>query len=212
MKLNLFAATAATIFIGAAANAATITPVAADCDAGVANSPVYDASIMCGGAGRSDASAVNLGAPDGDFYSLGIDLVDGQGGAAIFEIDPMFTGPAVTVEVTYTPSPHAEAARVFVLLADAFGAPDIGSRQAVGVVHNGEGGLTAPQTTVNFTGYWNFIAFQDISKQYYPNTASTDGFDIDSVSVTTVPLPAGVLLLGGAVAGLGALRRRKAQG
>lgn len=211
MKLKLLAAAAATTLFGAAANAATISPVFADCDAGVANTTEAEATVMCGGSGRADASAVNLGAPDGAFYSLGIDFDDGYGGIAAFEIDPMFTGPAVVVEVTFTPSPHAEAANVFVALADAFGDLDMSTLTQVGIVTNGEGGLVAPITTVNFTGYWNFIAFQDISATYYPGTGSKDGFDLDSISVTTVPLPAGVLLLGGAVAGLGALRRRKAQ-
>ena len=211
MKLKLLAAAAATTMFGAAANAATITPVLADCDAGLSNTPAAEASVMCGGAGRADASAVNLGAPDGAFYSLGIDFADGLGGGAVFAIDPMFTGPAAVVEVTFTPSPHAEAAEVSVALADAFGNFDASTLQSVGFVDNGEGGLVAPTTSVSFSGYWNFIVFQDVSAMYYPGTSSEDGFDIDSVSVTTVPLPAGALLLGGALAGLGAMRRRKSK-
>lgn len=206
MKFNILAAAAATLFIGAAAEAATITPVFADCDAGVTN--WNGAGVACGGAGRSDASAVNLGAGDGVFYSIGLGT-SGTPGVAVFEIDPMFTGPAVIVEVTYTPSPHAEAADVFVARSDAFGNLDASTMTHIGYVDNGNGGLVAPKTTLSFTGYWNFIAFQDASEFYYPGTSTADGFDLDSISVTTVPLPAGVMLLGGAVAGLGALRRRK---
>ncbi|MGV8954169.1 MAG: VPLPA-CTERM sorting domain-containing protein, partial [Cypionkella sp.] len=59
-----------------------------------------------------------------------------------------------------------------------------------------------------FTGVFDSLKVVDTS----PKVGGRDGFDIDSISVTpaTIPLPAGGLLLLGALGGVAALRRRKA--
>lgn len=55
------------------------------------------------------------------------------------------------------------------------------------------------------TGVFTHLMIVDTS---VASGATFDGFDIDSVEVSPVPVPAAGLLLGGALFGLGALRRR----
>ena len=197
----------ATVAATGSASALSISNAWADCDAATA----ADLAALIGAVGtldcgttadRQDLSNVNLGAGDGDFFSLGLNPNSSEGGVAVFEIAPAFMGPASVVEVT-NPSNHLEAAAVFVgteLTFDSF--------VFVGIVDNGSGGSTTPTTSLSFTGTYNYIAFLDVSRDTYGNTASIDGFDLDAFSVTPVPVPAGVLLLGTAIAGLGLTRRK----
>ncbi len=191
MKLLPLAAIAA-IFAAGGAGAATfsITDATGSC-AGLAG------SAGCTGDGsRDDLSSVNLGAGDGSFYSLGL------GGWATFRVAPGFSGPISVVEVTYGQSYPLEAVDVFVGtggIADVF----------AGTVTNQNGGGVGGTQTLNFGGgRYDTISFFDKS-----SVAGGDGFDLDSFSVSEtsqVPLPASVLLLGGALGGLGAWRRRRA--
>jgi len=189
------------------ASALSLSVVAADCDpnvnGAVANYTPF--TLDCGTTtDRQDSGNVNLGAPDGEFYSLGLDANGGGfGGLLILEIDPAFTGTAMIFEVT-NPSNHLEAANVFVSnTLDAVAGFFVGS------VDNGNGGSVAPSTTVNIAGGpWTYLWLQDTSREVYGASGSEDGFDIDSITLTAVPLPAGVLLLGTALAGLGVARRR----
>ena len=214
--MKIFAAAvlaATTTFFALPANALSIVSKMGVCDA---SDPVPSSfatfTTTCGDASRSELDAVNLGAADGNFYSLGINDAGGPfGGIAIFEIDPVFTGPSAVVEVT-NPSSHWEAA--FVYVANSLGELQTKyfASDAVGIVTNGKGGSEAALNTVNFSGTWSYIMFEDISLGYYggapAGNQTQDGFDLDSFTVQAVPLPAGVLLLGTGLAGFGLARRR----
>lgn len=209
---KLALAGAFTILSTLSANALSLSVVAADCDPNASNMPGASAMIACSNdTNRNDSSAINLGAADGNFFSLGLstDTTQTYGGGVLLRIDPAFTGPAMIVEVT-TPSNHIEAAEVFVS-----NSTDRSSFQSVGYVNNGYGGNVAAQNTLQISGNWTYIAFFDVSRQEGANigglngTASVDGFDLDSITVTAVPLPAGALLLGTAIGAL-LMRRRTA--
>ncbi len=182
-----------------------IVAVLAASGAGAATFSITDATGTCAGqagtAGcgddsRDDLSSVNLGSGDGSFYSLGL------GGSATFRVAPGFSGPISVVEVTYGRNYPLEAVDVFIGrggVADVF---------AGTVTNRNEGVLGGTQTLTFGAGRYDTISFFDKS-----DAAGGDGFDLDSFSVSEtsqVPLPASVLLLGGALGGLGAWRRRRA--
>lgn len=174
---------------------------------GAANAAIYYADEVisanygtCTGGDRCDNDNrlnVNnaLGAPDGAFYSLGFggDLTLG------FARD-LFTGiqQVVTLEVTFGSVPaarHFESANVYSVLD--------GVETLLGSINNETGG-----GKVTSVGPFQYIKLVDTTRTTYPNTRSFDGFDVESVSIAPVPLPAagGMLLLG--MAGMAALRRR----
>lgn len=148
-----------------------------------------------------DNLANALGATDGKFFELGYDaIVD-------FYFGQSFIGAGRVVEITN------------------------GSRDSwlegvivqVGMTVNGIftlGTTASPNPLLNtangaFTfagGPFNTVRLTDIT-QDLPATAGnrgpTGGFDVDSISVAAVPIPAAGLLLIGALGGLVALRRRK---
>lgn len=142
-----------------------------------------------------------LGASDGTFLSLGF------GGAAVFAFEQAFTGPASFLEVTWgRREGYRESARVFVgnifdSRKSVFTASDF---TAIREITNAEAA-----SSLAFDGKWKYLAILDTS----PRVTGRDGFDIDSVSVTTfplaatiapVPLPAsGLILFGGMLALIG---------
>ena len=185
------------------ASAITFDVVAADCDpnlGAVTGVPTAGVNPGCGLAGRDDSGAVNPGAGDytgslGTFYSIGL------GGGIIIEVSPVFREGATIVEVTNAGSDHAESADVYV-----GNVADIGSMTYVGTVNNGVVGaeVTTVDVSIAGTGPWSYIALVDVSV----GPPSVDGYDLDAISVAAVPVPASVLLLGAAVVGFGALRRK----
>ena len=214
MKTTLKAALAGAAMLASvtSAHALSIVDAAGSCDLtdniiGGAFLPIVS---HCGvSSDRTDIDAVNLGAADGEFFSLG--LIGGAtlGGLAVFEISPAFTGPAMVVEVT-NPSNHWEAADIYVGTDFDDLVDNFLTISSAGRVNNGKGGTETATNTVTITGVYNFILFEDASIAEYGSTGNgtEDGFDLDSFTVTPVPLPAGALLLGAALVGLGATRRR----
>ncbi len=128
-----------------------------------------------------------LGAPDGKFLSLGL------GGDATFSFGVNFGSPGAVFEITYGKRDgHVETADVFGILH--------GAETFLGAIINDTG-----ISILTFSGYYEALKVVDTS----PVVAGRDGFDIDSIRVTAVPLPAGGLLLAGALGGFAALRRRR---
>jgi hypothetical protein len=191
---------AAALALGAgSAGAATITPFAADCSSSLADD--LGTATACGtDLSRTDASSVNLGAGDGDFFSLGLN------GSALFGITPSFTGSVSVIEITFggSSSSHDEAAQVFVRKLD-------GTFELIGTADNQGSGADANTSTFTFTGLADAIRLLDVSQTVFTGTSSKDGFDVDALSIVApVPLPASALMLLAAMGGLGvAARRRK---
>lgn len=140
--------------------------------------------------GNRKVTANALGIEDGKFLSLGF------GGSAIFSFGTLFNPVGAVFEITFgAASKHKESADVFGILN--------GMAKFLGSIGNASDG------TFDFVGVFDQLMFVDTSVR---GGGSTDGFDIDAVRVTpaTIPLPAGGLLLVGALGGVLALRRRKA--
>ncbi len=131
------------------------------------------------------------------FYSLGL------GGSAVFGFDTNFGAPGAVIEVTSgSRSGHPES-----LLIEALNIVT-GLWESLGIINNqGPTGLTlAVSLPLEPGATYSLLRLTDTS----PFAAGRDGWDIDSVSVSAVPVPAAGLLLIGALGGLVALRRRKA--
>ena len=129
-----------------------------------------------------------LGAADGSFLALGL------GGDATFSFGQVFGSPGAVFEITFGKrSNHIEKATIIGILG--------GIETVIAFIANG-----ASESVFTFTGIFDQLKIVDTSPI---GGGSVDGFDIDAVKVSTVPLPAGGLLLAGALGGIAALRRRK---
>lgn len=136
------------------------------------------------------------GAPNGTFLSLGL------GGSAVFSFGTAFTGPSAIIEITNGDrSGYVETASVYGGVNYDPLVGDVSSFVWLGDIIN-----TSATSIVNFIGIYNFLYILDTS-----SGAGRDGFDIDSISVAAVPVPAGVVLLGSGLVALGWLGRRRKQ-
>lgn len=140
-----------------------------------------------------------LGATDGAFYSLG------KGGELTvgFDMGVFARGATVVLEeVTFVDpltSRHFEAVDLYSIMG--------GVMKLVTTVYN-----TSKTATVNITHGFEYLRLVDVTAREYASTTSFDGYDVDSITLTPTPVPvpaAGLLMLGG-IAGLAAMRRRKA--
>jgi len=142
---------------------------------------------------RTDPNAV-IGPADGVFYSLGF------GGYLVLDFGSgLVTSPGAVTEVTFRLEGYLEKMQVFVSKTLDFLEP------AVATISNQVAGLPGGTSFSFTTDGFRYVKLVDISPS---GSGPRDGFDIDSISFTPVPVPAAGLLLGGALAGLGALRRR----
>ena len=137
-----------------------------------------------------------LGMTDGAFYALGF------GGSIVlgFAQNLFPAGTVSTMEITFNRMiGHDEAVQIFTL-------DDMGNEvEDLGVAVNNPDGSTSQFANLPFS----FIKLVDVTKSVFPNTTSFDGYDVDSVAVAPVPLPAaGAMLLAG-LGGLAMVRRRK---
>jgi hypothetical protein len=148
-----------------------------------------------------------LGAPDDVFYAMGF------GGTAVLGFGTKFAKSVSVWEVTFEPvlsGDHDEAVDVFVGSSYVNGSFDLSSFTLVGQINNK---LAQLGQTLSFSGGpFSYLALVDVTKDLFPvtQTSSRDGFDLNAVGVSPVPLPAGGLLLLTAIGGLAAARRRKA--
>jgi hypothetical protein len=167
---------------------------------GAANAaPVYAQSIVSYDqngtvvtADRSDPEAVK-GAADGVFYSLGL------GGNMVLDFGSGFVkAPGNVSEITFKLEGYIEKVRVYVSKTlDFTGAESV-------LVSNQQAGLPGGVSLTFAASSFRYVKLVDLSPKGY----NRDGFDVDSISFSPVPVPAAGLMLAGAVAGLGALRRR----
>lgn len=138
---------------------------------------------------RSDPTAMF----DGDmttFYSLGL------GGSVVLDFGKLVAAPGMIAEVTFRLAGYLERVIISVGLAAD------GPFTQVATLSNAaaQGGATVSFNSDPF----RYVKLLDNS----PVRAGRDGFDVAEISFSAVPLPAAGLLLGGALFGLGALRRR----
>jgi hypothetical protein len=198
MKMSKFAHSAV-FAVASALSIGTALPVAATTLHATSAMIVVDGPR--GTANDRDDITNSYGAADGAFFELGygavVDFYFGANfisGGAIIEV----TGgnrdswlEAVIIQVGTT------VGGVFTQLATASPNP---------FFNNGPGTFTFAG------GSFDTIRLIDVTLTLPPgpgNSGPTGGFDVDSISVSPVPLPAGGLLLIGALGGLAALRRRK---
>lgn len=143
-------------------------------------------------ASRSDPTTA-FDEADGNFVSLGF------GGSIVLTFGTKFGSPGAIIEITNVArSTYVESARIFGItaLGDEFVLADITNENAT--------------TQIFFEGIYTKMRILDTTTDLGVNDrVARDGFDIDAVGVSAVPLPAGGLLLVGALGGLAALRRRK---
>ncbi len=149
-----------------------------------------------------------LGAPDSKFLSLGF------GGYAVFSFGSAFTSPGNVVEVTFDTTNYGEYADIYVgnSYSGTGNVSDLGSFDFVASVDNVNAQASGGGFTFTFPGTYTYLAILDRTLLRGSGIAigpNGDGFDIDSVSVNAVPVPAAGILLLGALGGLGVMRRRK---
>lgn len=147
----------------------------------------------------------SLGAPDGPatgtFFSLGF------GGEITLGFGTDFTGPITIWETTIgTIASHPESANIFVGYGQS---PGTAEYWLVTNLSN-----ILPPAPISLDGVnlisgrsvYNFVRIVDTSNRNLLPTNS-DGFDVDAVSVTPIPAPGSVALVGAAA--LVGLRRRR---
>ncbi len=174
----------AALAFGAATTAAQATTVYATS----VDSYTQGTNTMASGVIAADRLVTDhaLGAADGKFLSLGLT------GEVILSFGQAFTGPMKIVEVTFgTRASHEERVYVYAGLSGVF--------TWVGQIINSN-----PVNTLAFGGRFDQLKLVDAS----PVVDERDGFDIDAVGVSPIPLPAGGLLLLSALGAGAALRRR----
>jgi len=168
--------------------AALVVPAAASNAA-----PIYADSVVSYTPGvfkkvlddRSDPNAA-LGAADGSFVSLGL------GGEIVLAFSQPFKAVGEIFEVTFNDkTKHPESADIYV-----------GDGVTWTLIASVKNYLS---TSFAATGIFTQLKIVDTTTK----GPSFDGFDIDAVSVSPVPVPAAGLMLAGALAGLGSLRRRQ---
>lgn len=183
----------ALVVSGAAANAATIF---ADTVVDYTQGFCTGAALGCDAYDQTRYDENNaLGAPDGDFTALGF----GGSIELTFSAAPFPGGTASTYEITTNrTNGHDEAAEVYAVLNGVVS-------PLLGVITNTPSGVGS----VIVNGQFDSILIVDITKSVFANTTSFDGFDVDAVGISAVPLPATALMLLAGIGGLGMMRRKK---
>lgn len=207
--------------LGLGASGATAAVFADKIDwSGSSNASGWDATIQTFTTSRSDPGNA-LGAPDQVGNSGKGFLSLGRGGAAVFGFATDFEKEANVFEVTFNcdGSPGSqnsdgacanwpESADIYVgsswtPVAGAFGKTQLEGAGFAFVTNIPNGDANTPGgVTVTVGGPFTYLALVDTSDH------GADGFDVDAVSVSPVPLPAAGLALLTALGGAAAAYRR----
>ncbi|MDO5614120.1 MAG: VPLPA-CTERM sorting domain-containing protein [Paracoccus sp. (in: a-proteobacteria)] len=193
--LALGAALAATLVAGAA-GAAVVTVGPGGYNDGYATTVTYNDDNQAAGRSTANgrANGLNaLGATDGQFFEIGnFDEV-------IFTFGTSFKSPSTVAEVTFNNrAGWVEQALVYV--------GNLSNPNSWTLVNEAPISNANPTATFTFDGIWDAMKFVHFDTG---NLRGAGSFDIDSVRVAPVPLPATGLLLLGALGGVAALRRRQ---
>jgi hypothetical protein len=142
-----------------------------------------------------------LGGPaDGKFLSLGL------GGMAVFDFGVMFDTNSTVFEVTWgNVAGYPESLNIYTSTSYT-----LDSFYGDGSNWTSQGSLTnlAAQgggSVALSGGPWRYVLLQDTS----PIVSGRDGFDVDAISVSPVPLPPALLMLLSGLLGLGFLARNR---
>ncbi|RJK95253.1 VPLPA-CTERM sorting domain-containing protein [Paracoccus aestuarii] len=163
----------------------------------VASETVYGTCtrINCAANDRKNANNA-LGEADGAFYAMGL------GGQLTvgFDTKSFAPGARVTInEVTFNgpqSSNHFEAVDVYSVLG--------GIATFIDRIAN-----TTQSTTLLVAQGFEYIRLIDVTRTEFPSSTSFDGFDVESISVAAVPVPAAGFMLMAGLGGLAALGRRR---
>jgi hypothetical protein len=181
IQMKLFSAIAVAATLAVAGSAVQAAPIYATSVVSFTKGSVKRVE-----AGRSDPTKA-LGMEDGGFVSLGF------GGTLVLAFDAPFRAIGQVFEVTLgSKTSHKESADLY--------AGDGMTWTLIGSLKN------YISTSFSRPGQFTMLKIVDTTST---RGASFDGFDVDAVAVSPIPVPAAGLLLGGSLLGLGALRRRK---
>ncbi|WP_306145157.1 VPLPA-CTERM sorting domain-containing protein [Roseibium sp. MMSF_3412] len=192
-SLRILTVAAAMAAFSGAAYAAPVTVGPGGFDGGYATSITYDDAAARGTANDRDNALNALGAADGNFFEIGFgSFVDLTFGA-------VFDNSVVKVfEITFNNvAAFPESVDLYVGSGGSFTFVDSISNLAA------QTGATA----ITGAGVFDTVRLMDTSTPLFG--ATTGGFDIDSVKVTPIPLPAGIALLGTGLAFAGFMSRRR---
>ena len=223
MKLrNTFAALGTAFLLSA--GAAQAAPIyATQIDSGRVGGAGWDSETQVNNINRDDAGNA-LGAPDsvhntpGGFYSLGAagNAGDASTAVAVVGFGKSFRDQATAWEVTFNCTLQASGTCSYSESMDIYtfsGAYTpfdttftLGDLKGLGFTYAASvpnGSAQGGFSVMIGAGPFSYLALVDTSAA----GGARDGFDVDAIGVSTVPLPASALLLFGALGGLGAMRR-----
>lgn len=193
-SLRILTVAAAMAAFSGAAYAATVTAGPGGFDNGYATSITFDDAAARGTANDRDNPLNALGATDGEFFEIGF------GSTVDLTFGTLFNNNVVSVfEVTFN------NVAAFPESVDLYVGQGGGAFTFITSISNlaAQAGATA----LTGVGIFDTVRLVDTSTPLFGNT--TGGFDIDSVRVTPVPLPAGIALLGTGLAVAGFMSRRR---
>lgn len=183
------------------ATAVTVTDSIGGPIDGYAKTVTYNDDNVAAQRGTTDNRDVGsnaLGATDGTFFEIGLnDTVD-------FTFGSLFEGPGAVVEVTFGNRPDfPEYADFFVGFEGTF----------TPISNNPISNATGDSITLLFAGGpFDTLRVRNaagtIADSCGAGAYDCGGYDIDSVKVSAVPLPASLLMLLGALSGLAVLGRK----